>query len=235
MSAMEPDPSEDESDDVLAAEFALSVLSGAEQAALARRVATDPAFAQQVAAWEERLSPLNDGYAEGDLRPGVKHALDRRLFGATIASAKRGLWNSLALWRSLAGAAALAALLVLNLPRLAPVPDAPGLVASLSSEASDVRYLAFVDPDAGRLSLAHVSGLPDEDHSFELWVIAGDAAPVSLGVIPTGGLVRIPLGRPARALLTDAADMAISIEPVGGSPIGQPTGRVVAAGDLRGV
>lgn len=235
MSATEPDRPKHDGDDILAAEFVLGVLPGAEQAALAYRVETDGAFAQRVAAWTEQLSPLNDSFAEGDLPPAVKLALDQRMFGTMPTMGRRGWWNSLALWRGLAGAATLAALLALALPRLALEPDAPGLVASLSSEASDIRYLAFFDQDTGRLSLAHVEGVPDEGRSFELWVIAGDAAPVSLGVIPSGNLARITPEGPARALLTDAAAIAITVEPPGGSPTGQPTGAVVAAGDLRDI
>ncbi|TIW60287.1 MAG: anti-sigma factor, partial [Mesorhizobium sp.] len=35
--------------------------------------------------------------------------------------------------------------------------------------------------------------------------------------------------------LAQGAVLAVSVEPIGGSPTGQPTGPVVAAGDLKGI
>jgi anti-sigma-K factor RskA len=66
---------------------------------------------------------------------------------------------------------------------------------------------------------------------FELWGIAGPTAhPVPLGVIPSGGTLRLAkLPRNIGA----GATLAISIEPPGGSPTGLPTGPVVFMGTLR--
>ncbi|MFG6083345.1 anti-sigma factor [Paracoccus litorisediminis] len=233
MSAMEPDRSDDGGDDFLAAEFALGVLPGVELAALARRAEMDPAFARAVADWEERLLPLADGYAPADLPPGVKQTLDRHLFGIAGPAPRPGFWASLALWRGLAGTAMAAFLLALIVPQLMPKPaPPPDVMASLSAKASDVHYMAVYDAGTGTVRLAHMSGTPAAGRVFELWVVEGSAAPVSLGVIPTGAMVRIPISDAFRALLTSRAQMAISLEPPGGSPTGQPTGAVVAVGDL---
>ena len=238
MSAMEHDPPEsggpeEGGDDILAAEFALGVLSGAEQAALARRVTTDPAFARAVADWETRLAPMAEGFAPADLPAGVKQALDRHLFGIAGPAPKPGFWASLALWRGLAGSAAAACLLAVALPLLQPAPQAvPGVMASLSPQGSDVHYMAVYDAGTGMVRLSHMSGNPAQGQVFQLWVAEGSATPVSLGVIPDGATVRMQMDDGLRALLNDRAHMAISLEPPGGSPTGQPTGAVVAVGDL---
>ena len=53
---------------------------------------------------------------------------------------------------------------------------------------------------------------------FELWVIEGQQAPVSLGVIPAGDSARLPVSRALRAKMVSGALFAISVEPAGGSP-----------------
>ncbi|WJS84166.1 anti-sigma factor [Paracoccus sp. TOH] len=218
-------------DDILAAEFALGVLPTDEQAALARRVETDAAFARLVGEWEDRLSPLSEGFLPVDLPPAVKRALDLRLFGA--AQAQPGFWSSLALWRGLAGAATMAFVLAMALPGLKPAVPTDRLAASLTAEGSSVTYLVLYDSATGSISLAHMSGDPVEGRDFQLWIARGAEAPVSLGVIPAGVSTRVPVtSDQIRALMTTAAHMAISLEPPGGSPTGQPTGPVLAVGDL---
>lgn len=223
----------EDGDDILAAEFALGVLPPAEQAALALRVDSDPVFARLVADWQDRLLPLAEGFSAADLPPAVKQALDLRLFGA---APERGLWRSLALWRGLAAAATAGLLLAVTLPWLSPPDPDTRLVASLTPAASDVHYMAVYDPGDGAVGLSHLSGIPEAGRDFELWVIAPDRPPVSLGVIPAGAsTAHLALDAPTRALIAAGAQLAISLEPQGGSATGLPTGAVVAAGDLRGI
>ncbi len=60
----------------------------------------------------------------------------------------------------------------------------------------------------------------------ELWIIAPDAAPVSLGLLADGPLtVQYPM--PPRGWT-----LAVSIEPAGGSPTGAPTGPVIIATEI---
>lgn len=228
-------------DDLLAAEFVLGGLPAALQADLARRLEQDAGFARLVAEWEERLTPMAEGFVPADLPPAVKRALDLRLFGQVPA--RRGIWSSLALWRGLAGAATAAFLLAVILPdlRSAPTPELPAglqgerLAASLTAQGSNVTYLVLYDSATGSVSLAHMSGDPVEGRDFQLWIAKGAEAPVSLGVIPAGVSTRVATTEQIRALMTTAAHMAISLEPPGGSPTGQPTGPVLAVGDLLGI
>lgn len=225
-------------DDLLAAEFVLGGLPAAVQADLARRVERDAGFARLVAEWEERLAPMAEGFLPADLPPAVKQALDLRLFGQ--APSRRGIWSSLALWRGIAGTATAAFLLAVILPdlRTAPQPAPPSaamgerLAASLTAQGSNVTYLVLYDSATGSVSLAHVSGDPVEGRDFQLWIARGSDAPVSLGVIPAGVSTRVATTEEIRALMSTAAHMAISLEPPGGSPTGQPTGPVLAVGDL---
>lgn len=231
MSGTDMDPEIPETDEMLAAEFALGLLPATEQAILARRIETDLTFARLVGEWEERLSPMADGFLPSDLPPAVKQALDRRLFGT--AAPRQGLWSNLALWRGLAGVATIAFLVAVTLPALRPAAPADRLAASLTAEGSGVTYIVLYDSATGRVSLAHMTGAAVEGRDFQLWIAAGAEAPVSLGVIPAGVSTHVSVtSDQIRALMTTAAHMAISLEPPGGSPTGQPTGPVLAVGDL---
>lgn len=233
MSTIKDDDLHEGGDDILAAEFALGVLPASDQTLLARRVETDPEFARAVFAWEERLSPLAEGYVPADLSPRVKTALDKHLFGIAGEPVRSGFWSNLTLWRTLAAGLTAAFLVAITLPMLQPpAPSQPSVMASLSTTASDVHYMAVYDGGTGMVRLAHLSGNPAPGQVFELWVAEGDAAPVSLGIIPEGQTARIAMSDTLRTLVNTRAHMAISLEPPGGSPTGQPTGEVVAVGDL---
>lgn len=66
----------------------------------------------------------------------------------------------------------------------------------------------------------------------ELWLIPSGGKPLSLGVLPADGLAQIAIP-PAFADQTRRdAIVAVSLEPPGGSPTGQPTGPVIGSGKL---
>lgn len=229
-------------DDLLAAEYVLGVLAADERLAASRRLEAEPDFARMVDDWEVHLAPLSVEYAQVDPPAAVKAALDRRLFASAAAanaaaSARPSFWSSLLLWRGLTAAAVAAFAVAVAVPYMRPPVAAPDAryVASLGADASDVKYLAVYDEDDGEVSLAHVSGAKATDRDFELWMIAGSNAPVSMGVLPAGETIRITITPEIRAKLAAGAVLAISLEPTGGSPTGQPTGPVVAAGDLKSI
>lgn len=223
-------------DDSLAAELALGVLAPDDHANLERRADRDPAFAARAAAWQDRLLPLAGDFPETEPPRSLKTALDHRLFGAGGGRAQ-GWWQSLALWRGLAGAASLALLLAVLPPLTAPPPQGPTprMVASLADGASDVHYVVVYDRNRQEVGLSHVSGLPPEGHRFELWVVRGEDPPVSLGTIPAGATVHMAVDEAVRAAVAPGARLAISLEPVDRTPAQAPMGTVVAAGDLRDI
>jgi anti-sigma-K factor RskA len=75
----------------------------------------------------------------------------------------------------------------------------------------------------------------DTGKSPELWVIEGDKAPRSLGVIDIRGPNAHAISSKQLAGLAPGSVLAISIEPKGGSPTGLPTGPVVATGKLTAI
>jgi anti-sigma-K factor RskA len=222
-------------DEMLAAEYVAGVLSADERQAASRRIDTDPAFARLVDQWEVRLAPLGSAYRPVEPPASVKAAIDRRLF--TSRPQRWGLWTSLAFWRGLAAAAVAALAIQIAVTTLHAPVESPQmrLVASLAAEGSDVRYLAVYDAAHDEVALSHVSGERASGRDFELWMIEGGNPPVSMGVVPAGATTHIVISPALRAKLSSGAVLAISLEPVGGSPTGQPTGPVVAAGDLKNI
>jgi anti-sigma-K factor RskA len=233
---------EPEGDDIVAAEYVLGVLPAAERTAATRRIDLDGAFARIVDKWEVYLAPLAVAYQAVEAPAGVKPAIDRRLFtaGAATRPAPReaggGLLSSLGFWRALAAAAIAAFAIYVTVPLVIPpvqVPQ-PRLIASLAPNASDVSYLAVYDAASGEVSLSHVSGDRGAGHDYELWMVEGQNAPVSMGVIPAGDTVRLPVKPEIKAKLDKGVALAISLEPAGGSPNGKPT-QVVAVGGLQSI
>jgi anti-sigma-K factor RskA len=170
----------------------------------------------------------------------VKELLDRRLFEPAtqgeLSRPRTGFWSSLAFWRGMAAAAIAVLVIAVVVPALrAPEGPQVKLVASLAADGSDVKYLAVYDAAEHAVGLSHVSGERASGKDFELWMIEGKNPPVSMGVIPAGATVRIPVSTLAQEKLAQGAVLAVSLEPAGGSPTGEPTGPVVAAGDLKNI
>ena len=228
-------------DDLLAAEYVLGVLPADERQIASGRIDAETGFARLVDSWEVHFSPMAAAYAEVEPPATVKPAIDRRLFSSTAASTTAApsgsLWASLAFWRGLTAAALAALLLYVAVPYVRPPVVVPQerLVASLAADGSDVKYLVVYDAARRDVGLSLVSGERAAGKDFELWMIEGKNAPVSMGIIPAGQTTHIPVTPAVQQKLAQGAVLAVSVEPTGGSPTGQPTGPVVAAGDLKGI
>lgn len=221
----------------LAAEFALGVLDQAGRAEAAKLVETEPAFAADVANWQEQLLPMADAYKEVQPPRALRRQLEGRLFAG---SALQPSWrdNKTAFWRGLAFATSLALLVSLGInarDMLFGTPQPGALVVSLESKDSAVRFLALYQPGDDAIRFNAVSGEAQVGKDYELWLIEGSNAPVSLGVMPDRGQVRIALPKNLAAKMVDGTTLAVSLEPLGGSPTGAATGPVVAVGTARSI
>ncbi|OCW58412.1 anti-sigma factor [Hoeflea olei] len=221
-------------DDALAGEYVLGVLPLSERLAVEDRMRHDAGFARRVAAWQAELSHLDEAYQPETPPAGVKSRIDARLFAETDRPSP-GLWGSLVFWRGLAFAAVVLAAASFFLPAEVAGPETPAagpqLVAELGAAGSSVGLLAALDPANGALTVTPAAFSPDDGKALELWLVPGEGAPVSLGVVPDDG-GRILLDRSMAERLGAGALIAVSIEPAGGSPTGVATGPVVLSGKL---
>jgi anti-sigma-K factor RskA len=226
---------DDNSKEARAAEYALGTLSAEELVLAERELATDPAFARLVAEWEKRLSPLALALEPVTPPTSVKAKVLAAIAPSGFdASNVVQLQRRVTRWRvATAAVSALAAGLV-GVMLLKPPPAPQGrFVAVLQTEGPGPAFLASVDLTGGTISVRTVGAEPQEGKSYELWALgAGRDKPQSLGVIAAD--FRIPankLGRVEKTALNDTL-FAVSLEPEGGSPTGQPTGPVLFTGKL---
>jgi anti-sigma-K factor RskA len=219
--------------DQLAAQYALGTLPARARRRLALLARRDAAVAEAIRSWELRLASLADALPGVTPPLSVWNGISRRLGFATGDAGRAGpWWAKLALWRGLALASTLAAVVlgvVLVAGRLQG-PE-PTLVVVLTSQDARPVLLATISPDERRLTVKPVGPiqLPPE-RALELWALPEGAAPRSLGLVPATATARLDL--PAAALARVPA-LAVSLEPAGGSPTGAPTGPVLYTGRIE--
>jgi len=207
---------EPENLDLLAAEYVIGTLQGRARQSFERRQRRDPFVARRVNAWEERFAQLSLRLVPVAPSAGVWPAIERRI-GA--ASPRR--------WFSLAAAAAL--ITAFTFGWIVWQETRPPLAtATLASEQGAELWRVELTARGDELEVATVGSVSvPGDRARELWALPEGAAPVSLGLMPASGEVRLALNDRQRAALAAAANVAVSDEPAGGSPTGAPTGAVL--------
>ncbi|WBL73259.1 anti-sigma factor [Serratia liquefaciens] len=212
-----------EYDSALAAEYALGTLRGPARFRLEQRIRREPALAEQVAQWQRLLAPLDDALAPIAPPGRVWKKIQLNL----PPGARQPRWR----WDSLVWALAACLFAVVLIPRIIEQPQGFTPTAVLNgSPNSSGQWIVSLDREARNLQLTPVNLKPVAAvNSLQLWAIPSGEKPLSLGLVTAQHLTRVSLGN-----LKWAADMtiAISLEPAGGSPTGQPTGPVLYSGQL---
>jgi len=97
-----------------------------------------------------------------------------------------------------------------------------------ATKGSDT-LVAGLSPDRQQLTIQPLEKVSlTSDQSLELWALKKDGPPASLGVIAADKLTAIN----KRTLPKDTKGLAVTLEPLGGSPTGAPTGAIVFVGEL---
>jgi anti-sigma-K factor RskA len=219
---------------LIAAEYVLGVLGAEERREVERRLQAEPAFAAEVAFWEMRLSGLTDTVAPVEPSPELWKRIEIAV-NAPPTPATRGLWQSLAFWRVVAiGSAALAAASIAALAYIGMVPSARvPLMATLGGGGGQPNFVAAVSADGTSITVVPAALLTKDPRAIELWLIPPRGGrPHSLGLIQPGSPIRLVIPPGLAGQLTPDTTLAVSLEPPGGSPTGQPTGPVIASGKL---
>lgn len=227
-------------DRILAAELAIGLLDGEERASASARATVDPDFAQEVDWWQQRMAPF---YAQvGDVSPPsyLRERIAARLEVPSLDERRsRSRWRLLGLGGAIGALAASIVAWTMSpdtpvstvAPHRSVIAPRP-LVASLlpADKSAEPPIVVMLEPGAARLRLSATIEV-SADRDVQLWLIrAGAAAPISLGVLSSAADRQLRL---RKADLPVAGDqLAASIEPVGGSPTGQPTGPVVFSGKV---
>ncbi|MEN4890265.1 anti-sigma factor [Erwinia billingiae] len=213
-------------DSALAAEYALGTLRGPARQQFERRLQQEPALQEEVSRWQTML-----GHMDHAVQPVVPSADVWQKILRDLPAEKRARmpfrWHYLG-W---ALAASFAGALIVNINQQ---PASLQAVAVLNSSGSQQgSWVVALNQARSELTLQAInaSALPAKQ-SLELWLIPPGQKPQSLGLVDPTRITRIALNSNR---LSDLPLLAISLEPQGGSPSGQPTGPVVFSGKVSSI
>lgn len=224
--------------DLRYAEYVLGVLDADARAAVEREIEASETAAAEVAQWRRRLLPLAAEISDLEPPPYLWHRIrtELRLDRVREDQSPR-LWNNVRLWHWLSfGAGAIAAACVIALilvVRRPSVPAIPYMASTLAQKNGNVGWTATMDVKNARIII--VPAAPRSlatDRAAELWLIAKGEKPIAVGLISTSSPVTLPLSPALLTRVGPTAVLAVSVEPPGGSPTGQPTGPVIAMGSI---
>ena len=238
-------PRLDDERDLLAAEHALKVLQSDELAQARELQLSSRDFAESVEAWERTLAPIAGEASEQDPHPSLWARIEAALSQAGEQNGQIVQLNRrLRMWQGLSFAASAAAALLLfmlvapnrgDVAAPSTIANTPVLVASLSSEETGTSLSAAYNPMTHSLLVTPGVLKGAAGHEHELWIIPAGGKPVAVGLIAAGEAQRLQLQDAILPHFRTRSTLAVSVEPVGGSRTGQPTGPIIATGQLSSV
>lgn len=209
--------------DLLAGEFVLGTLTGPARRRFARAIESTAEVRDAVEAWERRLAPLSLRLAP--VAPSAEtwpRVVARLGHGATPAKSNLR-------WAAIAAALVLAMGTFLWIGQQRSTP--PYLTAQIASAEGQGLWGLEAPRDHARLTVRALgASRPPANRSYEIWAVPaeGSGLPVvSLGLLPTDERGELVLTPGQRQALATAAQIAISDEPLGGSPTGTATGPIL--------
>jgi anti-sigma-K factor RskA len=211
--------------DELAAQYALGTLRGSARQRFERLCTQMPAALAALHRWEDRLLGLTSEIAPVKPPATVWPRIRLRLGHDHVAERREFSW-----WNRMQGAlvAGITAL-VLGIGIWTVVnQSATEVVAQFADQQTELwRVEARTARD--ELVVTRSASLAlDAARDYELWALPDSgAAPVSLGLMPKTGKRALALTASQRLALAGASKIAISLEPIGGSTTGAPTGPVL--------
>lgn len=226
--------------EMLAAEYVLGSLHGLARKRFERWMMESAKSREEVWFWEQKLGSLSADVPAVTPPSSVWDSIENRLWqkgsqkAAPIGKAQaranhRWFWPS---WSAVATAAAVVMAFVLIQPS-SEVPQTQLSGAIVQTDTSDPLWLVSETGQGNLLKLRSVAAsAADAGKDYELWIVPENGQPLSLGVIPAGGLHEVILTDKTRQALSQSRTLAISLEPLGGSPTGEPTGPILHVAQL---
>ena len=211
----------------LAADYAIGLMPAAARRRFDALLLEDAALRVELGHWQDALASLTGALPERPVPAHVWEGIKARIEPQVLhLPAKRPFWKSI---RVLAAACAVVVAVLVGVlyQRDLGVEYNATLLAANQQPALQIK--AFGDHlQVEPLTLAAI----EPTRALELWAIPTSGKPISLGLVPVAGKGRIPLSTEQQALLKAPVTLAVSLEPQGGSPTGQPTGPVLYQGQL---
>jgi anti-sigma-K factor RskA len=108
-----------------------------------------------------------------------------------------------------------------------PIYFVPIYIALIPNEDRSLQVAAKFDDEKNALRMETQTGSPEAGRDIELWIIVDKQAPISLGLRNTSDTYDIIISSQLAKIVAGAI-LALSDEPIGGSPTRQPTDVVLA-------
>jgi anti-sigma-K factor RskA len=167
------------------------------------------------------------------------------------AAASVGYDHSIGVWRGLAIAASVIAVMLaayIVAGQLAPgvrqrpvatvgatqSASVPRLLAVLQQDPAAPAFLVMLDPEQRTITVRRLTAAPDSGRSYELWLYSTKLPkPVSLGAVGNTETTSRPIPQNIDAETLRSATYAVSLEPgTGGSATGAPSGPILFKGGM---
>jgi len=212
----------------LAAQYVLGTLRGPARRRFERYCAGNAAALHAVCRWEDRLVDLLAGVVPVAPSALVWDRIKFRIRRDRALRPKRAFAATFGNWR-FAVAAGIAALAIAFGVWTGFGPGSLQPVAQFADQQQAQLWIVEAPRNRGKLRISAADNLAlDPARAYELWALPGEgAAPVSLGLMPKTGRDTLQLNDAQRLALSRSRQIAISLEPPGGSPTGAPTGPVL--------
>lgn len=215
-------------DSLLAAEYALGLLDEAKTFEFEQRLQHEPELKADFLIWSEHFASLYQDVKEVTPPSSLKPRIQQRLFAdiqrdAEKAKPKSSPWFWPVNWVSSLLIVICAGFILYQAQQNVFQPE---YTASLTTEDQSLQVIARYDETRNLLQVSATKATPTAGRSHELWLIAGDSPPVSLGLLTTINNENITLAEGLASVIIGST-LAISDEPAGGSPTGSPTGAVL--------
>lgn len=215
----------EERKNALASEYVLGTLHGRARIRFQQLLMQHRSLRHVLWQWESRLNSLGGGIAAVQPPAQLWENIQKQLGFNNAAlpdEVVRLPQTKARTWQWLTGIASAAAIL---LAVILIVPSTSDRTQTQIAVVQGEKAQALWSIELGEKYLVvtatqNFQPLPDQD--YELWMVAADGRPpVSLGLLPKQGKVTLP--RNALLDQVKVAALAVSLEPLGGSPNGQPT------------
>ena len=208
----------------LSPEYVLGTMQGAARRRFDRLITERADVRMSVWRWERQLNELAD-ILESRAPPRRVWTNVRRRIDVSKPAKKAYVGGWRGLWLAVPTAIAATWLTITFFPA-----TAFERVAVLADQNAQVLWVISADLDTGLLRAETGNG-PDLESGrrYELWLLPADGRPpLSLGLLSNSpGSLQSQMLPHLISDLSEAGSLAVSIEPEGGSPTGQPTGPVV--------
>lgn len=223
--------------DLIAAEYVLGTLNAEQRRNVDRNRVSDEELENAILRWEQDLSPLNEMIQPVQPDESVEVKLNARLDEHISASNKSESLQSNTIsyqklanrWRMMALAssfiAACLAIILVFRPQIEQTAPQEYLAVFQENDQQPA-FLMTIDLSNQKLSIVPVTAEEKTNKSYQLWIVANDIGPnpQSLGLLDSIQKPTLKTLDEFDAEILKTATFGISVEPVGGSPTGKPTG-----------